>query len=80
MYGYGQFHTLFFFKHLSLESRDETMEEKLRSILAEMDYTRTVQKWDDQGVPFRSYIYVPEVHPITNTIFMRRRTKVMCLR
>ena len=44
-------------------------EEKLRSILAEMDYTRTVQKLDDQGVPLRSYIYVPEVHSITNTIF-----------
>lgn len=39
-----------------------------------MDYTYTVRKWEEQGVPFRSHveIYVPEVHPITNSIFHER--------
>ncbi len=37
-----------------------------------MDYTYTVRKWEEQGVPFRSHVYVPEVHPITNSIFHER--------
>ena len=55
-----------------LESREETIEEKLRSILAQMDFTYTVRKWDEQGVSFMSHVYVPEVHPITNSIFHER--------
>ena len=34
-----------------------------------MDYTHNDRKWDEQGVPFRSHLYVPEVHPVTNSIF-----------
>ena len=55
-----------------LLEKQETVEDKLRSILAQMDYTYTVQKWDEQGVPFRSHIYVPEVHPLTNSVFHER--------
>ena len=51
---------------------DETFEDKLRSILAQMEFTYTVRKYDDQGVPFRSHIYVPEIHPVTATIFHER--------
>ena len=45
---------------------DETKGDKLRLILAQLDYSHQVIAWDDGGVPFRSHIYVPETHPPTN--------------
>ncbi len=57
---------------MSIGTEDETTADKLRSILAQMEYTYTVRKWDAQGVPFKSHIYVPEVHPITGSVFHER--------
>lgn len=50
----------------------ETTVEKLRSILAQMEYTYKVQTWDKKGVPFRTHMYVPEVNPITGMEFHER--------
>lgn len=44
----------------------------LRSILAQMEYSFEVCKWDEVGVPFRTYMYVPEVHHITKEPFLER--------
>ena len=44
----------------------------LRSILAQMEYHYRVCEWDRKGVPFRTYIYVPEDHEITEEPFLER--------
>ncbi len=44
----------------------------LRSILAQLEYRFQVRKWDASGVPFRTYFYVPEIHPITGSEFHER--------
>ena len=43
----------------------ENDEEMLRSILAQLEYSYQICKWDDGGVPFRTHMYVPEKHPLT---------------
>ena len=46
----------------------------LRSILAQLEYRHQVCTWDEKGVPFRMYMYVPEVHKVH---FMREKTLSM---
>jgi len=54
------------------DSTAEKKEEKLRSILAQLEYTYRGRSWDEKGVPFCTYMYVPERHPITGTPFHER--------
>ena len=44
----------------------------LRSILAQLEFTYTVHQYDEDGIPFRTHLYVPEVHPDTGELFMER--------
>lgn len=44
----------------------------LRSILAQLEYSYQVRRWDSSGVPFRTYLYVPETHPVTKSEFHER--------
>ena len=44
----------------------------LRSILAQLEFTHLVKQYDESGVPFRTHLHVPEVHPDTNTVFLER--------
>ena len=41
------------------EKEDE--EGMLHSILAQVEYSYQICKWDDAGMPFRTYMYVPEI-------------------
>ena len=50
----------------------ETYEDKLRSIVAQLEYTHNVIEYDKAGVPFCSHLYVPEVHPITHMEYHER--------
>ena len=50
----------------------ETMIYKLRSILAQFEYKYQVCVWDSKGVPFSTYLYVPENHPLTGKQFHER--------
>jgi len=49
--------------------KDETKAEKLRSILAQLEYAHTVNLFHSKGVHFKDYLYVPEIHPITGVDF-----------
>ncbi|XP_064406629.1 uncharacterized protein LOC135351537 [Halichondria panicea] len=51
---------------------DEELPDKLRSILAQYEFAKTIKSWDAKGVPFSTYLYVPEVHPILKTVFHER--------
>ena len=46
--------------------------EQLRSILAQFEYRQTVRTWNERGVPFCRYMYVPEIHPVLGTEFHER--------
>jgi len=46
--------------------------EKLRSILAQLEYTHCVNLLHDKGALFKDHLYVPEVHPITGIEFCER--------
>ena len=37
-----------------------------------MEYSYQVRSWSDKGVPFRTHIYVPEVHHLTGKRFHER--------
>ena len=51
---------------------NETYSDKLRSIHAQLEYTHEVLRYDSIGVPFCTYIYVPETNPFTGVEFHER--------
>ena len=52
--------------------KKEDLVDMLRSILAQLEYCHQVCTWDEKGVPFRTYMYVPEVHTVTNSVYHER--------
>ena len=50
----------------------EDIPDKLRAILAQFEFSQAIKAWDAKGIPFSSYLYVPERHPILNTEFHER--------
>ena len=36
--------------------------------------------YEERGVPFRTYMYVPEVHPVTNATFYEREDDAYLLK
>ena len=56
----------------ALGDDNETEVEMLRSISAQLEFTYTICHYDEGGVPFRTYLRVPEVHPDTGEVFMER--------
>ncbi|XP_065903667.1 uncharacterized protein [Dysidea avara] len=55
--------------HNWIDGKDETPVKQLRSILAQLEYTHQINAWQAKGVPFKDYVYVPEIHPKTGTEF-----------
>ncbi len=45
---------------------DEELPDKLRSILAQYEFAKSIQSWDTKGV------HVPEEHPILKNVFHER--------
>ena len=43
----------------------ESLLDKLRSIVATFQFRADVRHWKEQGVDFSTYVYVPEVDPVT---------------
>ena len=52
------------------ERPSETHQDKLRSILAQLEFSHQVVEYDKAGVPFRTHIY--EIHPITGSEYHER--------
>ena len=40
--------------------------------MAQLEYRYQVNTWDAKGIPFKKYLYVPEVHPETGKPFCER--------
>ncbi len=49
-----------------------TLCDKLKSIVAQLEYSHQVIKYDNAGIPFCTYMYVAEVHPITWAEYLER--------
>ena len=45
---------------------------KLRSIVAQMEYSHQIYKWTNNHMPFTTHLYVPETHPLTWAICHER--------
>ena len=52
-----------------LAGKEESLLNMLRSILAQMEYSYRVRYYDEQGVPFKTHLYVPEDHSETGLGF-----------
>ena len=52
--------------------RSEGIPEKLKSIVAQFEFQHVVKQWEEKGVNFRYYLYVPEIHPDTGEVFCER--------
>jgi len=50
----------------------EGMADKLRSILAQFEFKYRIELYEGNGVPFSTYLYVPEKHPETGATFFER--------
>ena len=46
--------------------KSETPLEMLKSILAQLEFQHEILEWEKKGIPFRSRVYVPKVHPIAH--------------
>ena len=42
---------------------------RMRSILAQLEFKYRILERERQGVPFREYIYVPKIHPVTQQVY-----------
>ena len=49
--------------------KTETQTDQLKSILSQLHYKYLVEQYEAKGISFRSHLYVPEVHPITEMEF-----------
>ena len=47
----------------------ETITDKMRSILAQLEFKYQILEWERKGVPFRQHIYVPEIHPVSKEVY-----------
>lgn len=57
---------------LPVVGMDEGTSDQLRSILAQFEHSYHVCLWEEKGVPFKTYYYVPEVHPLSGTEYHER--------
>ena len=53
----------------TLLGKTESLEEEMKSILAQFEYCIKVKEFDSQGAPFCTYMYAPEVHPEAGEVF-----------
>ena len=51
---------------------DESLLDKLRSIVATFTFRKRVEELKEQGIDFSSYLYVPEIDPVTGNVHHER--------
>lgn len=50
----------------------ENVTDKLKSLVATYRFRRRVEELKEQGVDFSTYLYIPEVDPITGDVYHER--------
>ena len=66
-------------KRVLLGQEDITVE-KLRSILAQLEYKHQIEYWEMKEIPFKSHIQVPKVHPLTGLMFCEHEDEYYVLK
>ena len=51
-----------------------------RSILAQLEYQHLIREWKKKGVDFSTYLYIPEVYPVTGEEFCEREDEAHVLK
>jgi len=64
----------------TVADKDEMQVDKLRSILAQLEYKHQIDLWHSKGIPFKDHLYVPEVHPITGLQFYEQEDEAHILK
>ncbi len=59
-------------KCYKFRGKEEDTADKLRSILAQFEFTAKIKKFVADGVPFDNHLHIPEVHPLTGILFCQR--------
>ena len=74
---HGQVHCLKY-NILTFTGKTESLSDKLRSILAQYEYQHCINQLEEQGINFRTYLYVPRDSPdYKGVIFLREKMKLM---
>lgn len=60
--------------------KTESLEDKVWSIIAQLEFRFAIDEWEKKGVLFRTYLYDPEMHPITNEVFCEREDEAHILK
>ena len=60
--------------------RTESETDMRRSILAQLEYSCEICRYDSLGVPFRQYMYVPETHAVTSSTYHEREDEAHVLK
>ena len=55
----------------------EEMVDQLRSILAQLQFKYEIEQYEAKRIPFSTYLYVPEEHPETKSIFMNEKMRLI---
>ena len=58
----------------------EGLKEKLRFIMAQFEFQHILKQWEERGVNFRMYMYVPEIYPETRDYFCEREDEAHVLK
>ena len=81
LYTFSVLRTVLFTDYVPLlTGKAEGLKDKLRSILAQFEFKQTLKKWEERGVNFRLYLYVPELHPETGEAFCEREDEAHVLK
>ena len=56
------------------------MADKLRSIVAQFEFSHQIRSLEAEGVPFRTYMYVPELHQESQMPFCEREDEAHLLK
>ena len=81
LYTFSVLRTVLFTDYVPLlTGKAEGLTDKLRSILAQFEFKQTLKKWEERGVNFRLYLYVPELHPETGESFCEREDEAHVLK
>ena len=60
--------------------KSERLVDKLKSFLAQFEFAYQVHEWEAKGIPFSTYLYVPELHPETQMHFCEHNYHKVALR
>ncbi len=52
--------------------KEELVDDKMRSILAQFEYSKRIKEYVRQGIPFNCHLIVPEVHKHTGHVICHR--------